>query len=225
MQSSARSPPSGAPASWGRLDFDAPRGSFPVENSHHPTDCKSSFSSENIPVPNRDAVTGAAVQEEAQKRSPGLLATGVDTASLDVDKRPDMELTLSRGFPAGTAVRCPGAALAVSQAPPALQHGLKEHLQLESASSGCTPPEGLGAAKTASPRTAPCCYSGIREAGGGDTEVESEAPSGSEGETEPEPDPHSGPPRWGARGCRGWAFCRGGLPDLSSAGLQHQHAL
>lgn len=199
MQSSARSPPSGAPASWGRLDFDAPRGSFPVENSHHPTDCKSSFSSENIPAPNRDAVTGAAVQEEAQKRSPGLLATGVDTASLDVDKRPDMELTLSRGFPAGKAGRCPGAALAVSQAPPALQHGLREHLQLESASSGRTPPEGPGAAKTASPRAAPCCYSGIREAGGGDTEVEeSEAPSGSEGETEPEPDPHSGPPRWGA---------------------------
>lgn len=202
-KSSARSPASGAPASWGRLDFDAPSGSFPVENSHHPTDCKSSFFSENIPVPNRDAVTGAAVQEEAQKQSPGLLATGVDTASLDVDKCPDTDLTLSRGFPAGDAVRCPGAALAVSQAPPALQRGLKERLLLESESPGCAPLEGLGAAETASPRPAPCCYSGIREAGGGDTEVEeSEAPSSSEGE--PEPDPAPEPDLHSAPRARGW---------------------
>ena len=152
------------------------------------------MNNENLPPGivrrNPHAVTGAAVQEEEQKRSPGLLATGVDTASLDVDKRPDMDLTLSRGFPGGDAVRCPGAALAVSQALPALQRGLKEHLPLESESPGCVPPEGLGVAETASPRPAPCCYSGIREAGGGDTEVEeSEAPSGSEGE--PEPDAHA----------------------------------
>uniref|UniRef100_A0A8C6FSI9 Interactor of little elongation complex ELL subunit 1 n=1 Tax=Moschus moschiferus TaxID=68415 RepID=A0A8C6FSI9_MOSMO len=192
-QSSARSPASGAPTSWGRLDFDAPGGSFPVETSHHPTDCKFLLSSENIPFPNRDTVTDATVQEEAQKRSPSLPATGVDTASLDVDKRPDTELTLSRGFPAGDAVRCPGVALVVSQAPPALQHGPKERLQLESESPGGAPPEGLGTAETASPRAAPCCYSGIREAGGADTEAEeSEAPSGSEGEPEPDPAPEPG---------------------------------
>ncbi|CAI9156589.1 unnamed protein product [Rangifer tarandus platyrhynchus] len=202
-QSRARSPASGAPTSWGRLDSDPPSGSYPVENSHHPTDCKFSFSPENILVPNREALTGGAVQQEAQKRSPGLPAPEVHTASLDVNRRPAPERTLSRGFPAGEEVRCPGVSLAFSQAPPALQRGPKERLQLESESPGGAPPEGLGTAESAFPRAAPCCYSGIREAGGGDTEVEeSEAPSGSEGETEPdpapEPGPHSAPgaPRW-----------------------------
>ncbi|XP_061045095.1 little elongation complex subunit 1 [Eubalaena glacialis] len=190
---------------WRRSDFDSPGGSLPVESSRYPTDSTLSFSSDDILVPNQDVVTGAAVQEEVQKQSPCLPATDVDTSRLDVDKLPATEVTLSRGFPAGDTVGASGEALAVTRDPSVVEHGPKEHPQLPSHTPGGASPEALDTTETAlSPsfgskgeekRAVPqsslpgalYCYTGIREAGGGDTEVEeSEAPSCSEGENDPE---------------------------------------
>ncbi|XP_068391227.1 little elongation complex subunit 1 [Eschrichtius robustus] len=190
---------------WRKSDFDSPGGSLPVESSCYPTDSTLSFSSGDILVPNQDVVMEAAVQEEVQEQSPCLPATDVDTSRLDVDKLPATEVTLSRGFPAGDTVRASGEALAVTRDPSVVEHGPKEHLQLPSHTPGGASPAALDTAETAlSPafgskgeekRAVPQsslpgalhCYTGIREAGGGDTEVEeSEAPSCSEGENDPE---------------------------------------
>ncbi|XP_036703011.1 LOW QUALITY PROTEIN: little elongation complex subunit 1 [Balaenoptera musculus] len=190
---------------WRKSDFDSPGGSLPVESSCYPTDSTLSFSSGDILVPNQDVVMEAAVQEEVQKQSPCLPATDVDTSRLDVDKLPATEVTLSRGFPAGDTVGASGEALAVTRDPSVVEHGPKEHLQLPSHTPGGASPAALDIAETAlSPafgskgeekRAVPQsslpgalhCYTGIREAGGGDTEVEeSEAPSCSEGENDPE---------------------------------------
>ncbi|XP_019806645.2 little elongation complex subunit 1 isoform X2 [Tursiops truncatus] len=195
----------GVSSSWRKSDFDSPGGSLPVESSHYPTDSTLSFSSDNILVPNQDDVTEATVQEEVQKQSPCLPATNVDTSRLDVDKLPATEVTLSRGFPVGDTVRASGEALAVTMDPSVVQHGPKEHPQLPSHIPGGASPEALDTTETAfSPafgskdeekRVVPqssltgalYCYTGIREAGGGDTEVEEgDAPSCSEGENDPE---------------------------------------
>ncbi|KAM9103852.1 little elongation complex subunit 1 isoform 2-T2 [Megaptera novaeangliae] len=190
---------------WRKSDFDSPGGSLPVESSCYPSDRTLSFSSGDILVPDQDVVMEAAVQEEVQKQSPCLPATDVDTSRLDVDKLPATEVTLSRGFPAGDTVGASGEALAVTRDPSVVEHGPKEHLQLPSHTPGGASPAALDTAETAlSPafgskgeekRAVPQsslpgalhCYTGIREAGGGDTEVEeSEAPSCSEGENDPE---------------------------------------
>uniref|UniRef100_A0A8C3VK01 Interactor of little elongation complex ELL subunit 1 n=1 Tax=Catagonus wagneri TaxID=51154 RepID=A0A8C3VK01_9CETA len=216
----------GAPTSWRRLDFDSPSASSPVENSHCPTNSKLSVSSKNIPVPKQDMVTEAAVQEETHAASPCLQAADLDLPALGVHTRPAPEATLSRGFPAketpcGDAVRSAGEALAVSEDLPVLPRGPNPPLQLPSPTPGSASPEGLGTAGTApspalggadaekradpqsSLSAALYCYSGVREAGAGDSEgEESEAPSCSEAESEPDAALESGPRRAG-RGASG----------------------
>ncbi|XP_057564742.1 little elongation complex subunit 1 isoform X1 [Hippopotamus amphibius kiboko] len=194
----------GVSSLWRKSDRDPPGGSSPVENSHCSTGSKLSFSSEHIPVPYQDVVREAAVQEEVQTQSPRLPAANVDASRLDVGDFPATEATLSRGFPVGGTVRSSGEALAIAEDRPVVQHGPEERLQLLSPTPGGASPEGPGTTETtfspASGRNeeekcadaqsslpgALYCYSGLREAGGGDTEVEeSEALSCSEGESEP----------------------------------------
>ncbi|XP_007125259.2 little elongation complex subunit 1 isoform X2 [Physeter macrocephalus] len=195
----------GLSSPWRKSDFDSPGGSLPVESSHYPTGSTLSFSSDSILVANQDVVTEAAVQEEVQKQSLCLPATNVDTSGLDVEELPGREVTPSRGFPVGDTVRASGEALAVTEDPSVVQHGPKECPQLLSHTPGGASPEALDTTETAFspvlgsrdeekhavPRSslpgALYCYTGIREAGGGDTEVEEgDAPSCSEGENDPE---------------------------------------
>ncbi|XP_066886875.1 little elongation complex subunit 1 isoform X2 [Kogia breviceps] len=195
----------GVSSPWRKSDFDSPGGSLPVESAHYPTGSTLSFSSDSILVASQDAVTEAAAQEEVQKQSLCLPATNVDTSRLDVEELPGTEVTLSRGFPVGDTVGASGEALAVTKDPSVVQHGPKEHPQLPSHTPGGASPEAPDTTETASSpvpgsrdeeqRAVPqsslpgalCCYTGIREAGGGDTEVEEgDAPSCSEGENDPE---------------------------------------
>ncbi|XP_039073613.1 little elongation complex subunit 1 isoform X1 [Hyaena hyaena] len=192
-------------ASRRKLDFSCPSGSLPVESSQCSTSSKPSFSCENIPVPKQDVLAGASAQEAVQE--PGLLlrAPGLGSSRPAVGGRLP-PAPAARSFPAGEApcggsVTSGGEAPAVSQDPASGRQSLKGSLELPSRAPGATSPEDPGTTGTASLRkdgetrggpqgglaVAPCCYTGIREAAGGDTEVEeSEAPSGSEGESEPE---------------------------------------
>lgn len=197
--------------SWRKLDFGSPSGSSPVENSRRSANSKLSFSCENIPVQNQKVVTETAVQEEVQKQSPCLHAANPDLSGVDGEKQlPGMEVPASGAFPVeempcGNTVGYDGETLAVSKASPSVQQSPKETLELPSLAPGSASPEVLGTASPAfssaigrkeeEPHAVPqsglagtlYCYTGIREAGGGDTEVEeSEAPSCSEGENEPE---------------------------------------
>ncbi|KAB1281514.1 Little elongation complex subunit 1 [Camelus dromedarius] len=167
-------------------------------------------------------VTEARGQEEVQKQSPHLPAPSVDSPRLDVQKIPAAEVTLSRAFPGreiptGDAVRSGGEAPAVSKDPPAVRHCPQERLPAQT--PGGASPDGVGAAdpafspvfgrrgeeKCSVPQSSLpgtlCCYTGIREVAGGDTEVEeSEAPSCSEGENEPEAAVEQGRPELAAPG-------------------------
>lgn len=206
-----------APTSGRRLDFDSP-----AENSRGPTNGKLSVFSQNVPVPKQDVVTEATAREETQMQTPCLQATDLDSPGLGVDtRRPAPEVPLPRGLPAketpcGDVVRSAGEALAISEGLPVIPKGPNPHLQLPSPALGPASSEGLG---TLGPTSSPAlgradteehaapqsslsgtlyCYSGIREAGGGDPEVEeSEAPSCSEGENEPLAALESGPHRAG----------------------------
>ncbi|XP_031298796.1 little elongation complex subunit 1 isoform X2 [Camelus dromedarius] len=212
----------GVSTSLRKLDFNSLSGSLPVENPCCPANSKLSFTSENIPVPNQDMVTEARGQEEVQKQSPHLPAPSVDSPRLDVQKIPAAEVTLSRAFPGreiptGDAVRSGGEAPAVSKDPPAVRHCPQERLPAQT--PGGASPDGVGAAdpafspvfgrrgeeKCSVPQSSLpgtlCCYTGIREVAGGDTEVEeSEAPSCSEGENEPEAAVEQGRPELAAPG-------------------------
>ncbi|XP_026362445.2 little elongation complex subunit 1 [Ursus arctos] len=198
-------------ASWRKLDFGFPSGSVPVGNSHCSTNSKLSFSSKNISVQNQDVVTEASAQEAVQKQTLLLHATSLDPSGLDVDRLlPATEVPVSRSFPVdevpcGGAGTSGGAALAVPEDSPRVRQSLKTSLERPSQTPGGASPKGPGPTGTAlqsanlrrdeETRAVPqsglagalCCYTGIREAGGGDTEVEeSEAPSCSEGDSEPE---------------------------------------
>ncbi|XP_035959982.1 little elongation complex subunit 1 [Halichoerus grypus] len=194
-------------ASWRKLDFSFPSASLPVGNSHCSTNCGLSFSSKNIPVQNQDVVTEASAQEAVQKQSLLLHATDLDSSGLDGDRLfPATEVPVSRSFPVdevpcGGTGRSSGEALAVPEGSPRVRQSL-ESLELPSQTPGSASPKGPGTTGTALPSAilrkdeethavpqsglaGALCYTGIREAGGGDTEVEeSEAPSCSEGESE-----------------------------------------
>ncbi|XP_016067927.1 PREDICTED: little elongation complex subunit 1 [Miniopterus natalensis] len=195
--------------SWRKLDFSSPSGSLPVETSHCSTNSKLSLFSENIPVPNQNME--AAVQAELQEQHPCLNATDLDSSRMGADKlAPATEVTASGGFPVeeisfGDTVRSGGETLAISKDSPSVEQSLEEPLEQPSPAPGGASPDGTGTTGTAflpvmgrkdeethdaPPSRFPgplYCYTGIREVGGGDTEVEeSEAPSCSEGENEPE---------------------------------------
>ncbi|XP_019306374.2 little elongation complex subunit 1 isoform X2 [Panthera pardus] len=198
-------------ASRRKLDFSFPSGSLPVENPHCSTGSKLSFSCEKIPVPNQDVLTGASAPEAVQEQGLLLRAPNLDSSGLPVDGRlPATPAPVSRSFPGagapcGGSGRSGGGALAVPEDPPGGRQSLRGSLELPSPAPGGASPGDPGTSGTALPSAglgkdeetrgvppgalaaAPCCYTGIREAGGGDTEVEeSEAPSCSEGESEPE---------------------------------------
>ncbi|GAB5567390.1 little elongation complex subunit 1 isoform X2 [Prionailurus iriomotensis] len=198
-------------ASRRKLDFNFPSGSVPVESPHCSTSSKLSFSCEKIPVPNQDVLTGAPAQEAVQEQGLLLRAPSLDSSGLPVDGRlPAMPAPVSRSFPGagapcGGSGRSGGGALAMSEDPAGGRQSLRGSLELPSPTPGGASPGDPGTSGTALPSAglgkdeetrgvppgalaaAPCCYTGIREAGGGDTEVEeSEAPSCSEGESEPE---------------------------------------
>ncbi|XP_045855418.1 little elongation complex subunit 1 isoform X2 [Meles meles] len=198
-------------ASWRKLNFGFPSGSSPVGSSHCSTNSKLSFSPENIPVPNQDVTTEASAQEAVPKQSLLLHVASLDSSGLGGDRlRPAPEGPASRSFtvdrvPCGGTGRSGSQALAIPEGSPRVRPNLQESPELPSQTPGGPSPEGPGATGTALPsaslrkdeetRAVPvsalagplCCYTGIREAGGGDTEVEeSEAPSCSEGESEPE---------------------------------------
>ncbi|XP_004440104.1 PREDICTED: little elongation complex subunit 1 isoform X1 [Ceratotherium simum simum] len=196
------------PTSWRKLDFDSPSGSLPVGDSCS-TNSKLSFSSDNVPIQNREVVTEAAVHDEVQQ-GPCLHATNPALTGVNADKLlPATAVPVSGGFPVeemscGDTVGSGGEALAISEDSPSAQQSPKEPLELPSQTPGSAS-EALGTTgpafssvtgrKDEETRVLPqsslpgnlYCYTGIREAAGGDTEVEeSEAPSCSEGENEPE---------------------------------------
>ncbi|XP_059029581.1 little elongation complex subunit 1 [Mustela lutreola] len=198
-------------ASWRKLNFSFPSGSSPVGSSPCSTNSKPSFSPKNIPVPNQGVTTEASAQEAVPKQSLLLHAVSLDSPGLDGDQlRPAPEGPVSRSFavdrvPYGGTGRSGSEALAIPEGSPRVRPSLQESPELPSQTPGGASPEGSGTTGTALPsailrkdeetRAVPasalagplCCYSGIREGGGGDTEVEeSEAPSGSEWESEPE---------------------------------------
>eukprot|EP00071_Canis_lupus_P054583 XP_545182.3 little elongation complex subunit 1 isoform X1 [Canis lupus familiaris] len=196
-------------ASWRKLAFSFPSDSLPVGISHCSTNSKLSFSSENIPVQSQSIMMEASAQEAARKQSLLLHATGLDSSGPHADGPPPAaEVPVSRSFPAdnvayGGPGRSSGEALAVPEDAPRVRQSLKEPPELPSQTPGGAS-QDAGAAGTVLPctilrkdeetRAVPLgglagalCYTGIRETGGGDTEVEeSEAPSCSEGESEPE---------------------------------------
>ncbi|KAM5332146.1 little elongation complex subunit 1 isoform 2-T2 [Glossophaga mutica] len=196
--------------SWRKLDSNSPSGSLPVENSHCSTKSKLSFFPETVPVPNPN-VTEPAMQAELQEHCPRLNATGLDSPGTGAGKLPPAaEMSVSRSFsveeiPCGDTVRSDGKALAISKDSPSIEQSPEGSLEQPSPTPGGASSEGSGTTGTAfvpetgrkdeeahalpqSSLLGPLyCYTGIREAGGVDTEVEeSEAPSCSEGENEPE---------------------------------------
>lgn len=196
-------------ASCRKLDFDSSSGSLPVENSHCSKNSKLSLFSENIPVSHQNMMEPS-VQAEMQEQYPCQNATDLDSSGLGADKlHPATEMAASEDFPikeisAGDTVTSGGEALAISKDSPSVEKSLEESLEQPSPTPCCAP-EGLGTTDTAflpaigrkdeephgvhqSSLSDPLyCYTGIRDVGGGDTEMEeSEAPSCSEGENEPE---------------------------------------
>lgn len=211
--------------SWRKLESDSPSGSLPVENSHCSTKSKLFFP-ENIPVPNQN-MTEPAAQTELQEQCPSLNATGLDSSGAGAGKLPPAEeMAASRSLsveemPCGDTVRSGGKALATSKDSPTVEQSPEESLEQPSPTPGGASLEGSDTTGTAilpgigrkdeethalpqSSLPGPLyCYTGIREAGGVDTEVEeSEAPSCSEGENEPEA--VTGNQQWdAAESCRG----------------------
>ncbi|KAM7148907.1 little elongation complex subunit 1 isoform 2-T2 [Molossus nigricans] len=202
-----RTSPEGS-TTWRKLDFDSPSGSLPGENSHCSTNSKLSFFSEITPVPNQN-MTEPAVQTELQDQHPCLNTTDLDSSGIGAETlSPATEMAASGGVPveeisSGERVRSGGEALAISKDSPRGEQSLEEPLKRLSPTPDSAS-EGLGTTGAAllpaigrkdethgipqSSLPSPLyCYTGIREVGGGDTEVEeSEAPSCSEGENEPE---------------------------------------
>nr|XP_019598934.1 PREDICTED: little elongation complex subunit 1 isoform X1 [Rhinolophus sinicus] len=206
--------------SWRKLDFNSPSGSLSVENSHCSTNSKLPFFSENTPVPNQDVMMEPAAQEEMQKQRPCLDATNLDTSGLGGDQHPAAEMAVAGACPAedapfGDRAGPGGEGAALAEDCPRIRQSPERPEQLPSPSPGIACPEGPGptaaafssaAGRKDETRAVPqggppgplYCYTGLREAGGGDTELESEAPSCSEGENEP--DTALGARPWGAAG-------------------------
>lgn len=203
----------GVSPSWRKLELEFPGGSSSVENSH-PTNSKLPFFSENCPVPNQDVVTEPAVQEEMQKQRPRPNATNPDSSGMDGDQCPATGMAASEGCPAEEAP-CGGRAgpggegAALAEDSPRVRQSPERPEQLLSPSPGGVRCESPGPTAAAFPSATGrkhddthavpqgslsrplYCYTGIREAGGGDTEGDSEAPSCSEGENEAEAVPGS----------------------------------
>lgn len=199
--------------SWRKRELESPGGSSSVENSH-PTNSKLPFFSENCPVPNQDVVTEPAVQEETQKQRPRPSATNLDSSGMGGDQHPAAGMAASEGCPAeeapcGDRAGPGGEGAALAGDSPRVRQSPERPEQLPSPSPGGVRCESPGPTATtfssatcrkdedtrAVPQGSLCgplyCYTGIREAGGGDTEVESEAPSCSEGENEAEAVPEA----------------------------------
>ncbi|KAF6356983.1 interactor of little elongation complex ELL subunit 1 [Rhinolophus ferrumequinum] len=224
-----RTVPEASP-SWRKLDFNSPSGSLSVENSHCSTNSKLPFFSENTPVPNQDVMMEPAVQEEMQKQRPCLNATNLDTSGLGGDQHPAAGMAVAGACPTedapfGDRAGPDGEGAALAEDCPRIRQSPERPKQLPSPSPGSACPEGPGPTAAAfssatgrkdethavpqrSPPGPLYCYTGLREAGGGDTELESEAPSCSEGENEPDAAPGARP--WGAVQASGTDLGAGG---------------
>ncbi|KAK2496099.1 hypothetical protein MC885_019530 [Smutsia gigantea] len=183
---------------WGKSDFNFPGGSLPVENCH-PTNRKLSFSSEHIPVQSQDAVTEAVVRQHSLN-----LPTDPDSSGMDADELPASGAPVTRAFPVEDTVRPGGETLAISKDSASVWQSPRGPLDLPPQTpggasaalggAGTTFPSAIGRQEGEAPALPQsslpgslCCYTGIREAVGGDPEGEdSEAPSCSEGENESE---------------------------------------
>lgn len=190
-----------------KSESDSPGCPLSVENPHCSTNSKLSFLSENIPVQNEDPAEPA-VQEEGRTQSPHVSATHLDSAGTGVGELPATAVAEPEGcpvaeMPCGDGGVPGGATPARVEDTPHEQPGPGEPLQPQPQSQ--TPAPATPALSPATgredeePHALPqgglpdplCCYTGIREVGGGETELESDAPSCSEGESESEAVPGS----------------------------------